>query len=158
MVICRFTSTYTHAYTCRIIHNDTRIKNEWRTSLTKTCTSHFIVTFEKVNQSFMVRGSWRPNGTAIYWPQLIWPSALCLSHSPDAQLEARRLSFLLSAGFFYHILSPTGLQNYWGPRGPLRPGVAFPTTSYQQFLSTPTHQGLQGPHRPGVAFPTTSCL
>ena len=29
-----------------------------------------------------VRGSWRPNTTATYWPPLLWPSALCLSHSP----------------------------------------------------------------------------
>ena len=88
-----------------------------------------------------------------------------------------------SAGFLYYILSPTGLRNYWGPRGPLRPGVAFPTTSYQQLLWNPTHQGPQGPPppgflyhilsanslhpnsiggpeplRPGVAFPTTSRL
>ena len=54
-------------------------------------------------------GSWRPNRTAIYWPPLLWPSALCLSCSPDAQPEARGPSFLLSAGFLYHILSPTGL-------------------------------------------------
>ena len=29
-----------------------------------------------------VRGSWRPNTTSIYWPPLLWPSALCLSRSP----------------------------------------------------------------------------
>ena len=29
----------------------------------------------------MGRG-WRPNRTAIYWPPLLWPSALCLSCSP----------------------------------------------------------------------------
>ena len=29
-----------------------------------------------------VRGSWRPNRTAIYWSPLLWPSALCLSRSP----------------------------------------------------------------------------
>ena len=29
-----------------------------------------------------VRGSWRPNRTATYWPPLLWPSALCLSCSP----------------------------------------------------------------------------
>ena len=28
-----------------------------------------------------VRGSWRPNRTAIYWPPLLWPSGLCLSRS-----------------------------------------------------------------------------
>ena len=64
--------------------------------------------------------------TAIYWTPLLWPSALCLSRSPDAQPEARGLSFLLSAGFLYHILSPTGLQNYWGPQGPLLLGGGFP--------------------------------
>ena len=30
-----------------------------------------------------MRGSWRPNKTATYWPPLLWPSAL-LSRSPDA--------------------------------------------------------------------------
>ena len=113
---------------------------------------------KRVTHGFTVRRSWRPNRTAIYWPPLLWPSALCLSRSPDAQLEDRRLSFLLSAGFLYPILSPTGLRNYWGPWGPLRPGVAFPTTSYQQLLWFPTHLGLQGPLRRGVAFPTTSRL
>ena len=29
-----------------------------------------------------MRGSWRPNRTAIYWLLLSWPSALCLSRSP----------------------------------------------------------------------------
>ena len=29
-----------------------------------------------------VRGSWRLNRTATYWPPLLWPSALCLSRSP----------------------------------------------------------------------------
>ena len=29
-----------------------------------------------------MRGSWRPNRTAKYWPPLLWPSALCLSCSP----------------------------------------------------------------------------
>ena len=28
-----------------------------------------------------MRGSWIPNRTAIYWPLLLWPSALCLSRS-----------------------------------------------------------------------------
>ena len=36
-----------------------------------------------------VRGSWRPNRTATYWPPLLWPSALCLSRSPG--LLTRRL-------------------------------------------------------------------
>ena len=28
-----------------------------------------------------VRGGWRPNRTAIFWPPLLWPSALCLFRS-----------------------------------------------------------------------------
>ena len=51
-----------------------------------------------------MRGSWRPNKTAIYCPPLLWPSAVCLSRSPG--LLNRRPRFLLSAGFLYHILSP----------------------------------------------------
>ena len=62
-----------------------------------------------------VRGSWRPNITATFWSPLLWPSTLCLSHSPDAQPEARGLTLL-----------------------------AFSTTSYQQLLWTPTHQGPFG--------------
>ena len=104
---------------------------------------------KRVTQGFTVRGSWRPNKDCNILIPLLWPSALCLSRSPDAQPEGQRLSFLLSAGFLYHILSPTGLQNYWGSRGPLRPGVAFPTTTCLRSLWSPTHQGLQGPPPPG---------
>ena len=89
-----------------------------------------------------MRGSWRPNRTAIYWPPLLWPSALCLSCSPG--LLNRRpggsafcwvLAFstpschqrvpkfnrgsqrplLPSGGFLYHILSLTGLISNWLP-------------------------------------------
>ena len=98
-----------------------------------------------------MRGSWRLNKDCNILTPLLWPSALCLSRSPDAQLQARGLSFLLSAGFLYHILSPTGLWNYWGPQGPLRPGVAFPTTSYQQLLWSPTlltSNSIRGPEGP----------
>ena len=42
------------------------------------------------------RGNWRPNRTATYWHPLLRPSAVCLSRSPDAQPEARGLSFLLA--------------------------------------------------------------
>ena len=69
-------------------------------------------------------------GTAIFWPPLLWLSALCLSCSPG--LFNRR------------------------PRGPLCWMMAFFTTSYQQLLWTPTHRGPREPLRPGVAFPTTS--
>ena len=68
--------------------------------------------------------------TAIFWPPLIWPSALCLSRSPG--LLTRR------------------------PRGPLCWVMALFTASYQQVLWTTTHRGPRGHPRPGVAFPTTS--
>ena len=46
-------------------------------------------------------------------------SVVSFSFSRAAQPEARELSFLLSAGFLYHILSPTGLQTPSGvPRTP----------------------------------------
>ena len=43
-------------------------------------------------------------------PPLLWPSTLSLSRSPDAQPETQGLSFLLSAGFPYHILLATSLD------------------------------------------------
>ena len=77
-----------------------------------------------------MRGCWRPNRTEIFWPPLLWLSTLCLSRSPDAQLEALG-STMPGAGFLYCILSATSLvpKLHWGSRGPPRPGVAFPTTS-----------------------------
>ena len=32
-------------------------------------------------------------------------------------------------------------KHHWGSRGPFQPGVAFPTTSYQQLLWIPTQSG-----------------
>ena len=63
-----------------------------------------------------MRGSWKPNRTVIYWPPLLWPSALCLSRSPDSQTEARGPT-LLGAGFLCRILSPMGLvsKTHWLP-------------------------------------------
>ena len=54
-----------------------------------------------------MRGSWRPNRTATYWPQLLWPSVLCLSRSSG--LLNRRPGAQLSAGccFLYSSISPT---------------------------------------------------
>ena len=75
---------------------------------------------KRVTQSFTVRGSWRPNRTTIYWPPLLWPSALCLSRSP-------------------------GLLNR-KPRGPALCWImAFFTASYQQLFWTLTHRGPEGP-------------
>ena len=54
---------------------------------------------KRVTQGLRVRGSWRPNITATFWPLILWPSALCLSCSPDAQPEAQ-----LSAGWWLSLL------------------------------------------------------
>ena len=65
--------------------------------------------------------------TAIFWPPLLWPSALCLSRSP-------------------------GLLNR-RPRGPaLCWMMAFFTASYQQLLWTPNQSGPQGPPPPGFLY------
>ena len=62
-------------------------------------------------------------------------SVVSFSFSRAAQPEAQRPT-LLGDGFLYCILSATSLDpNSSGARGPLRPGVAFPTTSYQQLIS-----------------------
>ena len=56
--------------------------------------------------------------TSIFWPLLLWPSALCLSCSPDAQPEALG-STLLGDGFLYCILSASSLDtNSSGPQAP----------------------------------------
>ena len=62
-----------------------------------------------------MRGSWRPNRNC----NILWPSTLCLSRSPDAQLEAQRPNSLLDDGFLYCILSTTSLgPNSSGHQGP----------------------------------------
>ena len=68
----------------------------------------------------MVRGSWRPNRTAIYWPPLLWPSALSLFRSPG--LLNRR---------------PRGLALCWM--------MAFFTTSYHQLVSKTTSEVPRAP-------------
>ena len=74
---------------------------------------------KRVTQCLRVRGSWRPNITAILWPPLWWPSTLCLSRSPGL-LDQR-------------------------PRGPLSWVLAFFTASYQQLLWTLTQSGALSP-------------
>ena len=65
-----------------------------------------------------MRGSRRPNITARFWLPLLWPSALCLSRSLDAQLEAQRPT-LPGDGFLYCILSAISLDpNSSEPQSP----------------------------------------
>ena len=83
---------------------------------------------KRVTQGLRVRGSQRPNITAVYWPPLLWPSTLCLSRPQGAQPEALGPT-LLGDGFLYCILSATSLDpNLSGPQWPLWPDVALPTT------------------------------
>ena len=63
-----------------------------------------------------MRGSWRLNKDCnILTPTLMAISVVSFSFSRATQLEARGLSFLLRAGFLYHILSPTGLLTHLSP-------------------------------------------
>ena len=82
---------------------------------------------KRVTQGFTVRGCWRLNRTAIYWPPLLWPSALCLSRSPG--LLNRR---------------PRGLVLCWI--------VAFFTASYHQLVSK-TPSGVPKAPSAGCGFP-----
>ena len=62
-----------YTYTCRI-HIDVIIKTS-EDFFKKIYLSLYL-------KGLSVRGSWRTNRTATYWPPLYWPSALCLSCSP----------------------------------------------------------------------------
>ena len=142
--------TCIYIYIYMLHHNDTINKQTSEDFFRKICTSHFIV---RVRKGLLRVLQWEGVGDRTELQYID-------THSYGRQrcvflvllMLNRRLSFLLSAGFLYHILSPTGLRNYWGPRGPLRPGVAFPTTSYQQLLWSPTLQGLQGPLPPDFLY------
>ena len=73
-----------------------------------------------------VRGSWRPNRTATYWPPLLWPSAF-LSSSPGLLNQGPGGPASLGAGFLYRILSPTRLipNSQSGAWGLLLLGAGF---------------------------------
>ena len=118
--------SYIHIY-IYMLNESQRHNDKWRakTSLTKY-TSHFIVTF-------VCERELETEHNCNIWPPLLWPSALCLSRSP-------------------------GLLNR-RPRGPaLCWMMAFFTAPYHQLVWSPTHRGPRGPLRPGVAFSTTSRL
>ena len=91
----------------------------------KICTSHFIV---RVTQGFTVRGSWRQNRTAIYWPPLLWPSALYLSRSPGLLTQRH------SGSTFCWVL-------------------AFSTTSCLWLIPSPTPSGVPRASSAGGSFP-----
>ena len=83
------------------------------------CNSCFIVRVEKGLLKVCVwEGVGNRTETAIFWPQLLWPSTLCLFRSPDPQPEAQWPT-LLGNGFLYKILSASSPDlNSSGSQGP----------------------------------------
>ena len=81
-------------------HNDDTIKTS-DTVLRKIYLSLYL-------KGLCVRGSWRPNRTATYWPPLYCHNCVSFPFSWAAQPEALGPT-LLGAGFLYCILSPTRL-------------------------------------------------
>ena len=121
-----YTSTYMQN------HNDTINKQTSEVFFIKIRTSHFIVRVRKgLLRVWLWEGVGDRTELQYFEPTLMAISVVSFSSS-WCSTEARGLSFLLSAGLLYHILWPTGLQNYWGAQKPLRPEVAFPTTSCLQ--------------------------
>ena len=121
-----------HAYTCIYMQNNSQWHNDKgraKTSLKKICTSHFIVTFVCERELETEQRLQYIDPTLMAISVVSFSFSWCSTGGPGAQL---------SAGFLYHILSPTGLRNYRGSSGPLQPGVAFPTTSCLWRLWSPT--------------------
>ena len=115
--------------------------------LNKIYLSLYCKGSKRVTQGFTVRGSWRLNRIAIYWPPLLGPSALCLSRSPGL-LNRRFRSPLCWLSLLHLISNFSGPQLNQGIQRPLQPGVAFPTTSQLQlsdFLSWPSYIIVQRP-------------
>ena len=108
IVICWFMQKYTYIYW---IHTYAMIKTQEDFFRNNIYLSLYCKGWKRVTQGLRVRGSCRPNITAIFWPPLLWPSTLCLSRSPE-RLNRR-------------------------PRGRLCWMMAFFTASYQQLLWSP---------------------
>ena len=110
-------------------HNDTIIKTHAGLLYKYMYLSLYSKGLKRVTQGLRVRGSWRPNINCNILTPLLWPSTLCLSRSPDAQPKVQRPT-LLGDSFLYCILSATSLDpNSIGGPEPLRPSMAFLTTS-----------------------------
>ena len=101
-------------------HDDTIFKQMSQEFFWKICTTHFIVRVRKGYSRFACERKLETEQNCnILTPTLMAVSVVSFSFSRAAQPEARGLSSLLSDGFLYYILSPTGLQNSIGdPEGP----------------------------------------
>ena len=111
-------------------HNDTIIKTQ-EDFFNKIFTSHFIV---RVRKGLLKVCVWEGAGDRTE-----------LKYFDPHSYGRQRCVFLVL------------LMLNWRPWGPLCWVLAFFTASYQHLLWTPIHQGPK-PLRPGVAFPTTSRL
>ena len=155
IVMCRFTSSYTLAYTCRIIHNDTINKQTSEDFFRRICASHFIVRVRQGYSKFYgERELEAEQNCNILTPTLMAVSVVSFLFSRAAQPEAQGPH---SAGFLYHILSATSLDpNSTGvPEGPF--GLVW--FSLPRFVSYSNSIGVpEGPLRRVVVFSTTSCL
>ena len=100
-------------------HNDTMIKNERRLLYKYMYLSLYCKGSKSIVWGFTVRGSWRPNRTAIFWPQTY---------------SRQRCVFLVLLMLNQR---PCGLALCWM--------MAFFTASYQQLLWTPTQSGAPSP-------------
>ena len=154
-----------HIYIYMQHHNDTINKRMSKGFFIIICTSYFIVRVRKGLLRVLV---WEGVGdrTELQYIDLhsygrqhraFLVLQGCSTGGPGAQLSAECWLSLP------HLVSNlSGPQLIRVPKGPLR--QAFSTTSYQQLLWTPTHQGLQGPPPPGFLFhilsatSLTSCL
>ena len=126
MYICGLLLLYTHN------HNNTIIKQTSEDFFTNICTFHFIVSVRKGYSRFYgERELETEQNCSILTPTVMAVSVVSFSFSRAAQPEAQRPNSLLDDGLLYCILSATSLDPklHRGSRGPLRPGVAFPTTS-----------------------------
>ena len=125
---------YAHNY------NNTIIKGRTKVPLEKYVPLILLLGFEKGYSRFACERELETERNCnILTPTLMAVSVVSFSFSRAAQPEAQRPSSLLDDGFLYCILSATSLvpKLHRGSRGPLRPGVAFLTTSrlYSNLIS-----------------------
>ena len=124
-------------------HNDTIIKTQENFLRKILYLLLDLQGFEKVIQCLRVRGSRRLNINCNILTPNLWLSTLCLSRSPDAQLEALG-STLLGAGCWLSLLHL--ISNLSGPQTPSgfprasSAGCGFP---YHSLSITPSPTVLQ---------------
>ena len=121
-----------------LYHNDTIIKTDAGRLLYKYIPLTLFVRVRKgLLKVCVCEGVGDQTETSIFSPLNLWPSTLCLSCS----LMLNRGPW--GPGFLYCILSATSLvpKLHRGSQGPLRPGVAFLTTS--RLSPSPTLLELQ---------------